>query len=206
MSISIVTPQQLNETTSAGKAIELIDVRTPVEFREVHIGFARNLPLDRLDPKAVMDARNGSAGGTLYVVCKSGNRGRQACEKFIAAGYSNVVNVDGGTTAWEQAGLPVVRGKKAISLERQVRIVAGSIVVLGAVLAQWTNPAFIWLSAFIGAGLVFAGVTDTCGMGMLLAKMPWNQVKEAAPSVSASSASSTAAACDIDQKAGSCCE
>ena len=111
----------------------------------------------------------------LYVICKSGGRSRQACEKFIKAGFTNVVNVEGGTTACIEAGLPVVRGKKAISLERQVRIAAGSLVLLGAIGSYAFHPALIWLSAFVGAGLVFAGITDTCGMGMLLARMPWNQ-------------------------------
>ncbi len=110
-------------------------------------------------------------------ICRSGSRGRQACEKFRAAGFANVVNVEGGTLAWEQAGLPVVRGKKAISLERQVRIAAGSLVVLGTALGAFVHPAFLGLSAFVGAGLVFAGITDTCGMGMMLARMPWNRVE-----------------------------
>jgi rhodanese-related sulfurtransferase len=86
--------------------------------------------------------------------------------------------VTGGTVAWEQAGLPVKRGKKAISLERQVRIAAGFLTLLGAVLGFFVHPYFIGLSAFIGAGLMFAGITDTCGMGMMLAKMPWNQCKD----------------------------
>ena len=73
------------------------------------------------------------------------------------------------------AGLPVVRGKKAISLERQVRIAAGSLGLLGAVLGGFVHPAFLGLSAFVGAGLIFAGVTDTCGMGLVLTRMPWNQ-------------------------------
>ncbi|MCA9056758.1 MAG: DUF2892 domain-containing protein, partial [Planctomycetaceae bacterium] len=104
---------------------------------------------------------------------KSGNRGKQACEKLEAAGV-HVVNVEGGTQAWEAAGLPVVRGKKAMSLERQVRIAAGAIVLTG-VLPSLYNEHFIWLSGFVGAGLMFAGITDTCAMGMLIAKMPWNQ-------------------------------
>jgi rhodanese-related sulfurtransferase len=99
---------------------------------------------------------------------------------LIAAGVTNVINVEGGTRAWDQAGLPVVRGKKTISLERQVRIAAGSLVLLGAALGYFINPLFIGLSAFVGAGLIFAGVTDTCGMGMMLAKMPWNQVRDSA--------------------------
>ena len=179
MNIAIITPQELAELCKDGKKIDLIDVRTPVEFREVHVKIARNVPLDQLDAAALMQARNGSATGPLYVICRSGSRGQQACEKFLKAGFSNVVNIEGGTLACVETGLPVVRGKKAISLERQVRIAAGSLVLLGAALS-FVHPAFIGLSAFVGAGLVFAGITDTCGMGMILARMPWNQVKDAA--------------------------
>lgn len=170
-----ITPQALAQLRAAGKHFELIDVRTPVEFREVHVDFARNVPLDRLDPAAIRAERNGSDAEPLYVICRSGARGKQACEKLAAAGL-NVVNVEGGTSAWDAAGLPVVRGKKAISLERQVRIAAGFLTLLGAVLALTVHPYFVGLSAFIGAGLMFAGITDTCGMGMILARMPWNQV------------------------------
>ena len=86
--------------------------------------------------------------------------------------------VTGGTLAWQEAGLPVERGTvKVISLERQVRIAAGSLVVIGVVLAKLVNPWFIGLSAFVGAGLVFAGITDFCGMGLLLARLPWNSRK-----------------------------
>ena len=170
-----ISPQELAELRSAGKKVELLDVRTPVEFREIHVDFARSVPLDRLDVQALMAERNGSAREPLYVICRSGSRGKQACEKLAAAGL-NVTNVEGGTLAWEAAGLSVVRGKKAISLERQVRIVAGFLVLVGAVLAIAVHPYFAGLSAFIGAGLMFAGITDTCGMAMLLAKMPWNQI------------------------------
>ena len=174
---NIITPQRLAELRASGTCIELVDVRTPAEFREVHVDFARNVPLDRLDAEAICQQPTGSTIQPLYVICRSGGRGKQACEKLVAAGL-NVVNVEGGTLAWEAAGLPVVRGKKTISLERQVRIVAGSIVLLGSVLALTVHPYFAGLSAFIGAGLMFAGITDTCGMGMLLARMPWNQVSQ----------------------------
>ncbi len=177
VSVTTISPQQLARLCKAGR-VELIDVRTPVEFREVHVEPARNVPLDRLDPGAVARARNGNQDEPLYVICRSGGRGRQACEKFLAAGFTNVVNVEGGTLACIEAGLPVVRGKKAISLERQVRIAAGSLVLLGVLLGWLVHPALLGLSAFIGAGLVFAGITDTCGMGMMLARMPWNQVKD----------------------------
>jgi rhodanese-related sulfurtransferase len=178
MSVSIITPTQLAELCKANSKVDLIDVRTPVEFREVHVEVARNVPLDRLDPAELMQYRNGSNDEPLYLICRSGSRGRQACEKFLAAGFTNVANVEGGTLACVETGLPVVRGKKAISLERQVRIAAGLLVLLGALLGWLVHPALVGLAAFIGAGLVFAGVTDTCGMGMMLARMPWNQVKE----------------------------
>jgi rhodanese-related sulfurtransferase len=168
-----ISPKQLHDLVQSGNQIELIDVRTPVEYREVHVSFARNVPLDQLKAADIVAGRNGNP---LYVICKSGGRGKQACEKIAAAGFSHVVNVEGGTMAWDQAGLPVVRGKKAMSLERQVRIAAGSLVLIGAVLGFFVHPYFIGLSAFVGAGLIFAGVTDTCGMGMLLARMPWNRV------------------------------
>ena len=88
------------------------------------------------------------------------------------------MSVDGGTKAWAEAGLPVVRGQKAISLERQVRIVAGSLVLIGIVLGFLVHQSLFGLAAFAGAGLLFAGITDTCGMGLLLARMPWNQVAD----------------------------
>ncbi|HEV3259775.1 MAG TPA: rhodanese-like domain-containing protein [Gemmataceae bacterium] len=178
MTVTTISPKQLAELCRNGK-IDLIDVRTPVEFREVHAANARNVPLDRLDPATVMQARNGNKDEPLYLICRSGSRGRQACEKFLAAGFINVVNVDGGTLACVEAGLPVVRGKTAISLERQVRIAAGSLVLLGVLLGWLVHSAFLGLSAFVVAGLLFAGITDTCGMGMILARMPWNQIKDA---------------------------
>ncbi|AWM40585.1 Inner membrane protein YgaP [Gemmata obscuriglobus] len=176
MEVTTISPHDLAAKRQGGEAVELIDVRTPVEYREVHCPFARNVPLSDLDPAAVMSARTGPADAPLYVICKSGGRGRQACERFLAAGYANVVNVAGGTAAWVECGLPTNRGKKAIALERQVRIAAGLLVLLGAVLGAFVHTYFIGLSAFVGAGLVFAGATDTCGMGMALARMPWNRV------------------------------
>ncbi len=174
MSLEAISPSQLHETLQAGGKVELIDVRTPVEFREIHATVARNVPLDELDAKQIAAARQ-SHTEPLYLICESGSRGKQACEKLIAAGCTNVINVEGGTSAWEQAGLPVARGKKAMSLERQVRIAAGSLVLTGAVLSL-VHPWWIGLSGFVGAGLMFAGITDTCGMGLILARMPWNRV------------------------------
>jgi rhodanese-related sulfurtransferase len=180
VSVPTITPARLAELHAAGKTVDLIDVRTPVEYREMHVEFARNVPLDRLDPAAVVRQRNAPIEDPVYVICKSGGRGRQACEKLLAAGL-HVVNVEGGTLACADTGLPVIHGQKTISLERQVRIAAGLLVLVGAVLGWLVHPALVGLSAFVGAGLVFAGVTDTCGMGMLLARMPWNRVKGPTP-------------------------
>jgi rhodanese-related sulfurtransferase len=177
MSVTTISPRRLADLCKFGR-IDLLDVRTPAEFREVHATDARNVPLDRLDPATVAQTRTGNTEGPIYLICRSGSRGKQACEKFLAAGFANVVNVEGGTLAWMECGLPVVRGKKTISLERQVRIAAGSLVLLGAILGWLVHPVFVGLSAFVGGGLVFAGITDTCGMGLLLARMPWNQVRD----------------------------
>ena len=180
-----ITPKQLAELQAANKSVELIDVRTPVEFREVHVDFARNVPLDQLDAQAIRAQRSGSESEPLYVICRSGSRGKQACDKLAHAGM-NVVNVEGGTLAWDAAGLPVVRGKKIISLERQVRIAAGFLVLVGAALALVVHPYFVGLSAFVGVGLMFAGITDSCGMAMLLAKMPWNRIRDVTDGVTCS--------------------
>ena len=183
MEVVTINPHDLNALRSRGQPVELIDVRTPVEYREMHIPFARNVPLSDLDPVLLMQNRIGSADEPLYFVCRSGSRGKQACEKLMTRGVAKVVNVEGGTLAWAACGLSVERGKKAISLERQVRIAAGLLVLLGTLLGWLVHPGFLGLAAFVGAGLVFAGVTDTCGMGLLLARMPWNRVASATPSI-----------------------
>src|ERR1700733_7512044 len=174
MAVATLSAADLLRISKSGKKIDLIDVRTPAEYREVHVEFAQNVPLDQLDPNSVMRSR-AHTDDALYVVCRSGARGQQACERFKQSGFQNVTNIDGGTLACEQAGLPVVRGKKVISLERQVRIAPGSLGLTGVLLGWFVHPGFLGLSGFVGAGLVFAGVTDTCGMGLLLARMPWNR-------------------------------
>jgi len=186
MTGATITQGELDGLHRSGAAVDLIDVRTPVEYGEVHAEAARSVLLDRLDPRAVMELRDGPADRPLYMIYRSGARSRQAIERFHRAGYLNVVNVEGGTLAWERAGLPVVRGTPTMGLERQVRIAAGSLVVLGVGLGVGVHPAFLGLAAFVGAGLVFAGLTDTCGMGMVLARMPWNRGKLGASSHSAS--------------------
>jgi hypothetical protein len=175
MTSKSITPRELYERISQGLSINLIDVRTPVEFQEIHADIAKNIPLDRLTPSALGIHPN--ANDPVYVICRSGARGSQACQSLQRSGFANVVNVEGGTMAWANEGLPVIRGKKAVSLERQVRMVAGGIVAVGSVLALVHDPRWALLSGFIGAGLFQAGLFDNCMMAMLLAKMPWNQAK-----------------------------
>jgi len=150
----------------------LLDVRTPAEYEEAHIEGSVLHPLTGLDVDRVKSLA-GSKGG-CFVICRSGNRAKQAAEMLSSAGVESIHILDGGMQAWESAGLPVTRGSKTMSLERQVRIAAGALVFTGAALGYFVNPAWIGLSAFVGAGLVFAGITDTCGMGMIIARMPWN--------------------------------
>jgi len=172
--ISRITPEELENLRKSGQPVELIDVRSPAEYSECHATPARNVPLDSLDPHAIMESRIGSRETPLYIICQSGNRSQKACEKFDAIDHTQTVNVEGGTHAWQEAGLPVVRGKKIVSLERQVRIATGTLVLIGAVLGWIIHPAFFGISAFVGAGLVFSGITDSCALGLILAKMPWN--------------------------------
>lgn len=171
-----IRPAALQKLLSADSSLPLLDVRTPVEFDEVHVDQAMNEPLDELRPGALVESGKIPKDQPFYIFCRSGGRAGKAADKFNAEGFSNAVVVEGGTLAWIEAGLPVNRGQsKVISLERQVRIAAGGLVLTGFILSWLLHPAFIWLSAFVGAGLVFAGITDFCGMGLLLAKAPWNK-------------------------------
>jgi rhodanese-related sulfurtransferase len=159
MKLASITASELSARLAAESGLTLIDVRTPAEFAELHAA-----------------PGHADASAPVYVLCQSGKRAESACARLSSAGFAKAVVVTGGTEAWAAAGLPVVRGQgSAIGIERQVRIGAGALVVLGVVLAQTVHANFVWLSAFVGAGLVFAGVTGFCGMGLLLAKAPWNR-------------------------------
>ena len=183
MSVSTISPKAMSPEECAQRLSHddqaiLIDVRSPGEFSAVHAIGAINLPLDSLDPEELKAMLNGRDDQTVSVICNSGSRSSMACSKLLGAGIENAISVEGGTHAWEEAGLEVVRGKGPISLERQVRIAAGSLVALGTFLGFALNPYFLAIPAFVGIGLVFAGVTGTCGMGMMLSKMPWNRVEK----------------------------
>ena len=170
-----IKPAELQSLLTTQPGLTVLDVRTPVEFAEVHVPQARNEPLDKFDPKSLLTTGQLSKDHPVYLLCRSGGRASKAAEKAAREGLDNAVVVEGGTLAWIDAGLPVDRGTvKVISLERQVRIAAGSLVLAGVLLAIFIHPYFIGISAFVGAGLVFAGISDWCGMGLLLAKLPWN--------------------------------
>jgi rhodanese-related sulfurtransferase len=156
------------------KAI-IIDVRTDAEHKSCCLSRAHHhIPLDQLNVDTVAASLALDKTTPIYFLCHAGKRAAQAADLFKQAGYMNACVIEGGIVACQSAGAPVTKGH-GMSLERQVRICAGGLVVLGAVLASLVSPNFVWLSAAIGAGLVFAGVTDWCGMALLLAKAPWNR-------------------------------
>jgi rhodanese-related sulfurtransferase len=152
----------------------LIDVRTPAEFEAGHIPGAVNVPLDELKGsldqlRTVLDDHH-----DVVLVCRSGARAGQAQEALQAAGLTSPAVLSGGIVDWEKTGGAVNRGRQSWELERQVRLAAGSLVVAG-ILGSTVAPKAKWLSGFVGGGLVFAAVSNTCAMGMALAKMPWNK-------------------------------
>lgn len=160
-----------------GEAV-LIDVREPDEYAREHIESAHLAPLSRFDPAAIAGERSKIA----VFHCNSGNRTTQAASQLLNAGFAETYHLEGGLQAWKRAGLPVVTDRKApLPIMRQVQIAAGSLVLLGILLAVLVSPWFMALSAFVGAGLVMAGITGFCGMANLLAYMPWN--RQDAPSV-----------------------
>jgi rhodanese-related sulfurtransferase len=154
-----------------GEAL-LFDVREPPEYAAEHIPDATLLPLSTFDPTRVPQ----EAGKKVVVHCVMGMRSAQAGQKLLDAGFTTVYNFRGGVQAWKEAGYTTAGGQRApLSLLRQVQIVSGSLVLLGTVLGVIASPWFLVLSGGVGAGLVYAGVSGTCGMATLLAQLPYNQ-------------------------------
>jgi rhodanese-related sulfurtransferase len=168
---TFVDSQLLNDMIDTGHVPRLVDVRTPAEFEAVHIAGSYNVPLDLLQEHRAEFAEHLD---DVILVCRSGQRAKTAEETLRQAGLSNVHILEGGVTAWQAQGFDVRRGTPKWDLERQVRLVAGSIVLTG-VLGSVAVPKLKWLSAAIGAGLATAAITNTCAMGMLLAKLPYNR-------------------------------
>lgn len=169
-----VEPKAVADWLSSGRAV-LVDVRELDEFARERIEGARLVPLSRFDC-----GRIGASPDSVVVVhCRSGRRGLEAVARARAAGWTRVHNLKGGIEAWKEAGLPVVRTRAPIPIMRQVQIVVGSVVLAGSVLAWLVSPWFLVLTGFMGAGLVFAGASGTCGMAAVLSRMPWNRALRA---------------------------
>jgi rhodanese-related sulfurtransferase len=174
--MTTISPATLYGKLSSGEKALLLDVRTPCEYASAHVPGAVLQPLESFDGRRVA-AQLPAGQQPLYVICQSGTRAKSAIAKLEEAGMKCCVLVDGGTLAWMKAGLPIdCQQAGGISLERQVRIVAGALLLTGTLLGTFWHPGFLVVPGFVGAGLVFAGITDICGMGMLLARMPWNQL------------------------------
>jgi rhodanese-related sulfurtransferase len=169
-----ITPHKARDLAAENAAVILLDVRTPSEFSARRAVGALNIPLDTIP--VTIAAGKLPKDATICVLCEKGGRAAIAAEHLLKAGHGNIHVVSGGTEAWASEGLPVEgSGRSVISIERQVRIGAGALVLTGVILGFLLNPVFFALSGFIGAGLIFAGLTDWCGMGLLLAKAPWNR-------------------------------
>ena len=151
----------------------LLDVRAAAEFEHAHIAGAYNVPLHLLGEHAAEIRAAGEHA--IVLVCQSGQRARRADELLRQAGVTALQVLDGGMAAWQHAHLPVARVKARVSLDRQVRMLAGSLVAAGAAAALLAHPWWAGVPLVVGSGLVFAGVTDTCGMGLLLARLPFNR-------------------------------
>jgi rhodanese-related sulfurtransferase len=170
-STATIDAAELERLRAEDPAVHVLDVRTPGEFDTAHIPGAYNVPVDLLG-EHVRDIA--ALDHTVVLVCQSGARATKALEALVSAGKSNLRLLQGGMNAWNAAGKDVRRGAERWSLERQVRLVAGSLVFT-SVLASLAFPPAVAVAGFVGAGLTFASVTNTCAMGMLLAKLPYNR-------------------------------
>jgi len=170
--LEMISPKDAQELVSKEPKVKLLDVRSALEFNETHLKDSINIPIDMLGLKI----KNLSQGGESYIVfCRTGNRSPMAADMLLQSGISSVKVMEGGLTRWQKERLPVIKGQGGISLERQVRIIAGSLILLGITLAWLIHWAFIFISVWVASGLTFAGLTDNCLLGMLLMKLPYNK-------------------------------
>ncbi len=160
------------DTEQDNQSVEFINVCTPQEYQEGHIEGVTNMPLDSLSTR-VDELKDKQ---TIYIHCRSGNRGEKAIAELQSLGVAaTLVNVTGGIMAWHEAGHPTRKLTNRLPLMRQVFIAAGLLVLSSVGLSVLVAQAWVGLAAFVGAGLVFAGVTGWCGMSKVLAVMPWNK-------------------------------
>ena len=171
-----ISPKQAHDLLSSGEAI-LIDVREPDEFAENHIAYAASVPLSSLD--SIFQNMHIPESRKIIFQCFKGARGEKACVLMKGKGQclNEVYNIEGGISAWEQAGLPVIaKAKKAaISIFRQVQIIVGGLIALLIIIGlTGISLAFI-IAGLLAAALFTAGITGWCGLALLLSKMPWNK-------------------------------
>ena len=179
--VTKISPQRLHAVLDEGKNINLIDVRTAAEYRAGHVAGAKLIPMDELNAETLAANEQYAGAGheeTLYLTCEYGMRAQQAAERLFDAGYQNLAIIEGGTQAWKKAGLPIQRCANAISLERQVQIAIGMLLVLKVLFGFTVHELFFVAGAAIGAGLITAGITRWCGMAQLMARMPWNRRRD----------------------------
>lgn len=173
MVIKTIEIEEAKEKINQGKHL-IVDVRTPTEYEDHHINGSVNIPLDSLlkYKKEILKSEK-----KPIFVCKTGNRSGKACEILKKELDNDFFSLKGGLDEWEKNNLEINYGRKTWNLERQVRFTAGSIVCLGILLSFYVNDNFKFISLFIGMGLVFSAITNTCGLGMLISKMPWNKTQ-----------------------------
>ncbi len=170
MSLKPLSPQAIRQHLDQGAL--LVDIRSANEYAHEHIAQARHIPMEQLSKgaAALQDAK------AVIFHCRSGNRTQMNAQMLNTCITGDAYVLEGGLDAWKKAGLPVVAdASQPLELQRQVQIAAGSMIVLGIALGVTVSPWFLMLSGFVGAGLVFAGVSGFCGLARLLMKMPWNQ-------------------------------
>ncbi len=171
-SLEIINPQEAMAIVAKDPQVKLLDVRSALEFVQLHIKDSINVPIDIIHAK--LDELSQPEQGYI-VFCRAGTRSPMAADMLMQAGIHNVKVMDGGIERWQKEGLPVIKGEGGMSLERQVRLIAGSLVLAGIILALLVHWAFIFIPLFVSCGLIYAGLTDNCLMGMLLMKLPYNK-------------------------------
>lgn len=170
-----LSPAEVSARLKAGTA-HLVDIREPDEIAREQIAGAARAPLSTFEAADL----NISADRDVIFMCRTGNRTGANCNRLAARVQGEAFVLEGGLDAWKQAGLPTrVDARAPLELMRQVQIGAGSLILIGAALGTWVHPGFWALSAFVGAGLLTAGVTGFCGMARVLALMPWNRPAQA---------------------------
>lgn len=157
--------------------VVVVDVRTPGEFEAVHLAHAVNIPLNEIAERADEIRQFQTDGKTVVLACRTAQRSHQAQEKLASRGVTDITILDGGIVAWEADGNPIVRDVIRWDLERQVRLVAGSIVFVSILVSVFFPPAR-FVAGFVGAGLVFAAVSNTCAMAHVLSRLPYNRPRQ----------------------------